>query len=363
MDSYLRTGNDESEKCESVSSASKPTFDFTERTWKEDFTLIVEDKKLYVTKALLALVSPVFEKMFQSDFKEKDQTEMELPGKKFDDMQDFLRCIYPSITSGISEQNVYKVLPLADEYQVSCLKTKCEIFLINRLEELSTDELYDMLQHATTYNLDGLLEKCITKISYGTVADLDIAIERSSVPLKTICAIQDKMVRRLEETEKEKRWFEAAYKFLLSGLKAAETREIEACAGWTGASLELSLVVKELKYQDIWQSREFRLLGMDAKCSVKRYNSYSNLQLQLSIDENKIDGFTISIVGRFVIKNGTTKNENFTNTFKMTFKDGSSTQLHYMFNNDILFNVAEGYIYQGKFEAEIHLLAEMHKSQ
>ena len=60
-------------------------------------TLIVEDQKLFVHKEVLAAWSPVFKSMFISNFKEKEQKEIELPGKKMDDFVELLHCIYPPI--------------------------------------------------------------------------------------------------------------------------------------------------------------------------------------------------------------------------------------------------------------------------
>jgi hypothetical protein len=60
-----------------------------------DLALIVEGKKLHVCKMVLMDASPVFRKMFSGDFKEKDATELELPGKKYSSFVLFLRCIFP----------------------------------------------------------------------------------------------------------------------------------------------------------------------------------------------------------------------------------------------------------------------------
>ena len=60
-----------------------------------DFTLIVGDKKFHVIKAVLIDASPVFRSMFTGDFKEKEITKLELPGKDVTTFEFFLRCIYP----------------------------------------------------------------------------------------------------------------------------------------------------------------------------------------------------------------------------------------------------------------------------
>ncbi|KAL3881844.1 hypothetical protein ACJMK2_028236 [Sinanodonta woodiana] len=69
--------------------------DFTRKSDWTDLQLKVEDKELYVPKSHLALVSPVFRLMFESDFKEKDMNVLPLPGKKYEDVLTFLNCTHP----------------------------------------------------------------------------------------------------------------------------------------------------------------------------------------------------------------------------------------------------------------------------
>ena len=59
--------------------------------WKFSDVLVVEDKKLHVHRALLALCSPVFEKMFTSEFQEKGKNEISLPGKKANELIQLLQ--------------------------------------------------------------------------------------------------------------------------------------------------------------------------------------------------------------------------------------------------------------------------------
>lgn len=60
-----------------------------------DLTLIVENQRFHVSKAVLIDASPVFRKMLTGEFKEKHRTEIELPGKKSSSFELFLRCIFP----------------------------------------------------------------------------------------------------------------------------------------------------------------------------------------------------------------------------------------------------------------------------
>ena len=64
-------------------------------TWT-DVTLVVEDKSLYFSKALLVISSPVFARMFNADFKDKESARIELPGKNYADFVTFLMQLHPA---------------------------------------------------------------------------------------------------------------------------------------------------------------------------------------------------------------------------------------------------------------------------
>ena len=68
-----------------------------------DVILEVEGRELHANRAVLAHYSPVFRKMFFSDFKEKTQTKVPLPGKDYDVMEKFFNVLYPHspTTSGL----------------------------------------------------------------------------------------------------------------------------------------------------------------------------------------------------------------------------------------------------------------------
>ncbi|KAL3881862.1 hypothetical protein ACJMK2_028254 [Sinanodonta woodiana] len=66
-------------------------FDFTIMSAWSDLELEVEGKTLYVTHSFLAMISPVFRRMFKSEFKEKEAKSNNLPDKKYEDVLTFLR--------------------------------------------------------------------------------------------------------------------------------------------------------------------------------------------------------------------------------------------------------------------------------
>jgi hypothetical protein len=128
--------------------------DFTVPDEMSSVTLVLEGHKLYVHKEILAMWSPVFRSMFTRDFKERDAKEVELPGKKVDDFVELLHCMYPPIKP-ITDSNVDNLLPLAEEYQITEVKKKCEEYPLTKPGSMA------LLVTAQAYGLTNLLGKCI----------------------------------------------------------------------------------------------------------------------------------------------------------------------------------------------------------
>ena len=74
---------------------AKPTHEFLSPWEDSDLVLVVENQNLHVHSIILKMASPVFKAMLSGEFKEKNQQEISLPGKKADQFVDFLRQIYP----------------------------------------------------------------------------------------------------------------------------------------------------------------------------------------------------------------------------------------------------------------------------
>lgn len=135
------------------------SLDFSQ-PWKfSDVVLVVEDKKLHVHRAVLALCSPVFEKMFTSEFQEKGKNEISLPGKKANELIQLLQIIYPSVsekpTDQIKEENCRFLLQLADEYQMDAIVRRCEDYIVTTLERTRKGIIEELI-FAQTYNLQKL---------------------------------------------------------------------------------------------------------------------------------------------------------------------------------------------------------------
>lgn len=151
--------------------------DFTKKTWRHDVAFVVQGQRLYASKCVLAMVSPVFECMFGTQFAEKDQKEVDLPGKKFEDFHEFLKCIYPAAPKSVSQNNVNQLLPLADEYQVKPLLKKCKKFLYGYLvkNEAATGYLLQCYDVATRFNLQDIKELSVNLLSERNPEDISVS--------------------------------------------------------------------------------------------------------------------------------------------------------------------------------------------
>lgn len=132
---------------------------------QSDVILEVESKQLHVRKQVLAENSPVFKRMFESNFKERRDAKISLPGKKYKDFEMFLRTFYhPAIVCPITKDTIVFILPLAEEYQVLKVKARCENCMIQALQltskgvpQIDTRTLLNYASYAEFYNLSSAL--------------------------------------------------------------------------------------------------------------------------------------------------------------------------------------------------------------
>ncbi|XP_052711189.1 uncharacterized protein LOC128185629 [Crassostrea angulata] len=181
-----------------------------------DVFLVVEGSQLHICKQVLAEKSPVFEQMFQSEFKEKDLTEIPLPGKKLKDMVEFLRSFYdPETIRPITDDTVFTILPLAEEYQVSKVKERCVHFITQTLQkaiinEIQRPDLHTLLKYiscAELYNLSSVLPLAIIMCAKYTIKSLTETSLQTPVSGEThvkICTERTKLTETLTKERIEK---------------------------------------------------------------------------------------------------------------------------------------------------------------
>jgi hypothetical protein len=186
------------EKCD----IEEPTYGFTEKSWRTDFILLVEGKRLYVNKAILSLASPVFDTMFQSDFKESQCEELELPWKRYRDVIEFLRCVYPNnVPTNITLECAVTILPLIEEYQVLQLKPRCEQAIIENIgDEIQIEKIFDLLHIACLYNLVDLRKRCVKITCTKSEKEIYEAFENCQPPAEAAKEILEQLNKKLMET-------------------------------------------------------------------------------------------------------------------------------------------------------------------
>ena len=145
--------------------------------WKmSDVVLLVNEQRFHVHRSFLATWSPVFEKMFTSNFREKNKGEIRLPGKQAENVKALLLMIYPPASQEITHENWIAILELAHEYQIKSIVEKCENFLIEQLESSKLlgigeeNDLISVLILAQNYKLERLRKVCVS--SAGEIFDL-----------------------------------------------------------------------------------------------------------------------------------------------------------------------------------------------
>ncbi|XP_046354002.2 BTB and MATH domain-containing protein 36-like [Haliotis rufescens] len=169
-----------------------------------DMTLAVEGRQLHVNRGVLVAASVVFEKMFEGEFKEKN--EIPLPDKSYADVVDMLLRIYPSELKSITRSKVDKLLGLADEYKMTALTQKCERFLLYQCNVMTSSnstyckELVHYIYLADKYHLEVLLTRVTDMASHLTFGGNDVKSVFGSQELDASAIVNHKEYLLMSET-------------------------------------------------------------------------------------------------------------------------------------------------------------------
>uniref|UniRef100_A0A1I7UI48 BTB domain-containing protein n=1 Tax=Caenorhabditis tropicalis TaxID=1561998 RepID=A0A1I7UI48_9PELO len=131
---------------------------FTESI-KTDVCLIVQGKRLYVTKAILSHHSPFFEALFNQDFKEKSMKEIKMSDVDYDEFVVFLS-IFHQDPMKPTIRNAEKILVYADRFLCSIVKNYMELFLISTRMKFE-----DKLRIGDKYKLNDLVDNTVAQLN------------------------------------------------------------------------------------------------------------------------------------------------------------------------------------------------------
>ena len=174
--------------------------DFSE-PWKfSDVILVVETRRFHVHRGTLAFWSPVFERMFASDFKEKNSDEIPLPGKKASEIKELLQMMYPSMEEKvITSDSCYLLLDLAREYQIAAITRKCQDFLIYAVKRQVEKDVLAVLIVGQNYKLRTLIETCVYETRRLSLKELKYHAKRGEIDPDNYLQIAEGIIERLEK--------------------------------------------------------------------------------------------------------------------------------------------------------------------
>jgi len=168
--------------------------------WKfSDVVLVVEDQRFHVHRGTLAFWSPVFEKMLSAEFKEKNNDEILLPGKKASEFEVMLQMMYPSLEEKlVTKVNCYFLFELAHEYQIEAITQKCVNLMVSMVKDRREDDVLGMLIYAQKYQIKSLISKCIFEARRLTLEELTNHEMRDQIEANSYVQIAERIIQHLE---------------------------------------------------------------------------------------------------------------------------------------------------------------------
>ncbi|KAK3722093.1 hypothetical protein QZH41_019854 [Actinostola sp. cb2023] len=168
-----------------------------------DVVLIVEGQKFHVHKSTLSMWSPVFEKMFTSNFVERKAKEIPLPGKRADEFDVLLRLIYKysiKTEQKVCASNYEFLLKLADEYQMEKVKKLCIKFMRSEADgDEDFDNVLKFCQVADRFGLDEIKSQCIQDAHHLTLSSIRSDAHYADISPEIKVQIFAKRIEALEE--------------------------------------------------------------------------------------------------------------------------------------------------------------------
>lgn len=333
-------------------------FDFTSKTWKDDVAFVISSKKLYASRVVLALASPVFEAMFGSDFSEKYQGEIELPGKHFEHFHEFLRCLYPNIRKQITIGNVYKVLPLADEYQVQTVKKKCEKFLHKYVmdNDISAEQLLTCLAQVCIHNLDAVKDSCMERLMDKNPNEI-LSISESPVPDDIMAMVLKKVVAKQQSDNTVLHTNMVKAYMLLDMTRGFSVPELQGFENAIGATIRHTVShVSKLKWQ---KSKQIMLWNFKFNAFLKISAENFGFFLQCEPPEG-IENWSCEVKGILIMKKHSQANDQTNRCLKIshTFTPEKFDWGFGAFEKmEKVLNPLNGYIRNDEIKVKIHFIA------
>ncbi|XP_052782074.1 uncharacterized protein LOC128218447 [Mya arenaria] len=138
------------------------------------FTFPNEDnKRLFFSMCILSRCSPAFKAMFEHDFKEKKDKNVDIEDIKWDDFRQFLNVCDPMLAEHPTVQNVIAVMEIAEKYQHESMIKVCRRIikddLLKGTVKCPANKIIDVLSVAVKYDYEELLqegERCLVDCKF-----------------------------------------------------------------------------------------------------------------------------------------------------------------------------------------------------
>ncbi|XP_043268939.1 speckle-type POZ protein isoform X1 [Venturia canescens] len=156
-----------------------------------DVTLELGDSKIPAHKVILAAHSKVFEAMFTNPMKEQHENDIKVIDMEVEVFKEFLNYLYTGEVTDLDKM-ADEILAVADYYQVSPLKTICEVYMLENLcednavkyiifgDKFSCKALKDEALHFLRQS-QTLLEKALIEESSETITCLKAILKNNTV--------------------------------------------------------------------------------------------------------------------------------------------------------------------------------------
>lgn len=193
------------------------------KPWKSsDVAFLVDEKMFHVHRWVLAMWSPVFDKMLTGNFSERAKIEIFLPQKRSNEFEEMLLMIYSNLERPMTIENCFLLLKLAHEYQIEIVIRKCEDFLVSvsgsiGAGHLSIQKIFPLLMTerfknekeqvlallilSQEYNMEKLMASCIHETREFSLKELkhDYVELCDLIEPQNYCRILERIIERMED--------------------------------------------------------------------------------------------------------------------------------------------------------------------
>ena len=132
-----------------------------------------------------------------------------MPEKDYNSVSEMLSFLHPGVDFTLTVESAFRLLPLADEYQISVLRNSCEDVLLRELREQifpAPDFILKCMECAEKCSMLTLVEKCAELFSDPDISMKELQ-ESNGIAIDTKARIYERRIKKMEnEREITESW-------------------------------------------------------------------------------------------------------------------------------------------------------------